>query len=175
MRPALFDSSVYIAAFRRGDEAVVALRRISTDAPLWMSSVVLEELYAGADSRERPLVERMERDYERIKRILVPNLSDWTRTGRVLRRLAEKYGFERIGQSRLTNDALIAMSAGRLGIRVFTANQRDYRRLAEFRAFEWRIVGFWTNITTNVPRIAKLSYVARLLCRRRILRFCRNA
>ena len=65
---------------------MVALRNISADAPLWMSSVVLEELYAGADSREWAVVERMERDYERIKRMLVPNLSDWTDTGRLLRR-----------------------------------------------------------------------------------------
>ena len=49
-----------------------------------MSSVVLEELYAGAGSRERAIVERMERDYERIKRILAPNLSDWSDTGCVL-------------------------------------------------------------------------------------------
>ena len=53
----------------------------------------------------------------------------------LLARLAAKYDYEQIGQGRLTNDALIAMSAGRLGIRVFTANERDYRRLAEFRAF----------------------------------------
>jgi len=140
MRHALFDTSIYIAAFRLGNEALVALRRISSDAPLWISSVVLEELYAGADNQERPSVERMERDYSRIKRILVPNLSDWTRTGRVLRALAQKYGFERIGQGRLTNDALIAMSAARLGIRVFTANARDYRRLAEFRDFHWQVI-----------------------------------
>jgi hypothetical protein len=49
----------------------------------------------------------------------------------VLARLAEKYDYEQIVQGRLTNDALIAMSPGRLGIRVFTANERDYRRLAE--------------------------------------------
>ena len=140
MRPALFDTSIYIAAFRLGNEALVALRRISSDAPLWMSSVVLEELYAGADNRERPSVERMERDYNRIKRILVPNLSDWTRTGRVLRALAQKYGFERIGQGRLSNDALIATSAARLGIRVFTAKERDHRRLAAFSDCQWQVI-----------------------------------
>ena len=42
-------------------KAVVGLRNISAHAPLWMSSVVLEELYAGADSREQAVVERMER------------------------------------------------------------------------------------------------------------------
>jgi len=140
MQPALFDTSIYITALRRGNEAALALRRVTADAPLWLSAVVLEELYAGAGDRDRRAVERLERDFDRMKRILVPNLSDWTQTGRVLAWLATKHGYERIGQGRLTNDALIAMSARRLGIQVLTANQRDYCRLAEFREFHWRVI-----------------------------------
>jgi predicted nucleic acid-binding protein len=139
MQPALFDSSIYITALRQGDDAVPALRRFTTDAPLWLSAVVLEELYAGTAARDRQVVERLERDFDRAKRILVPNLSDWTQAGRVLARLTTKYHYERIGQGRLTNDAVIAMSAGRLGIRVITANERDFSRLAEFRAFQWQV------------------------------------
>jgi hypothetical protein len=37
-------------------------------------------------------------------------VGDWAQAGRVLSRLAAKYHFEKIGQGRLTNDALIAMS-----------------------------------------------------------------
>src|ERR1017187_3688229 len=125
MQPALFDTSIYISALRQGNDATLALRRIAADSPLWLSSVVLEELYAGAGDRERRVVERLERDFDRVKRILVPNLNDWTEVGRVLARLAAKYDYEQIGQGRLTNDALIAMSAGRLGIGVLTGNERD--------------------------------------------------
>src|SRR5271169_4552432 len=139
MQPILFDSSIYISALRQGSDATAALRRLAPDAPLWLSSVVLEELYAGAGGRDRQVVERLESDFERAKRILAPNLSDWTQTGRVLSRLAAKYDYEQIGRGRLTNDALIAMSAGRLGITVITANARDFNKLAEFRAFQWRI------------------------------------
>jgi len=139
MQPALFDSSIYITALRRGGDAVLALRRFTIDAPLWLSAVVLEELYAGAADRDRQIVERLERDFDRAKRILVPNLSDWTQAGRVLARLAAKYHYEKIGQGRLTNDALIAVSAGRLGVRVITANERDFKRVAEFRAFQWQV------------------------------------
>jgi predicted nucleic acid-binding protein len=138
MQPALFDSSVYISALRRGDDAVLTLRRFAT-APLWLSAVVLEELYAGAADRNRQVVERLERGFDRAKRILVPNLSDWTQAGTVLARLAAKYNYERIGQGRLTNDVLIAISAGRQGITVITANERDFRRLAEFRTFRWQV------------------------------------
>jgi len=139
MQPALFDSSVYISALRRGDDAVLTLRRFAATAPLWLSAVVLEELYAGAGDRNRQVVERLERDFDRARRILVPNLSDWTRAGTVLARLAAKYDYERIGQGRLTNDALIAISAGRQGITVITANELDFRRLAEFRTFQWQV------------------------------------
>jgi predicted nucleic acid-binding protein len=53
--------------------------------------------------------------------------------------LAAKYDFEKIGRGRLTNDALIAMSAARTGITVITANTRDFEKLAEFRQFLWKI------------------------------------
>jgi predicted nucleic acid-binding protein len=139
MRPTLFDSSIYISGMRRGDAAVLALRRFSVDAPLWLSAVVLEELYAGASDRVRQVVERLERDFDRVKRILVPNLGDWTQAGRILARVAAKYHYENIGLGRLTNDALIAMSAARMGITVITANEQDFSRLAEFRAFQWEV------------------------------------
>jgi len=141
MQPALFDSSIYISALRRADPNTLTLRRLGADTPLWLSAVVLEELYAGARSRDRHVVERLERDFDRAKRILVPNLNDWTLVGKVLARLADTYHYEQIGQGRLTNDALIAMSAARLGITVITANERDFSRLAEFRPFHWQVSG----------------------------------
>jgi len=142
MRAALFDSSVYISGIRRGDDAILAQRRLSPDTLLWLSSVVLEELYAGAWGEIRDSVERLEHDFERARRILVPNLGDWTQAGRVLARVAAKYGYEKIGQGRLTNDALIAMSAARSGVRVITVNERDFRKLAEFRSFQWEVSVF---------------------------------
>ena len=140
MRSVLLDSSVYIHALRIGDPELVSRRRLGTDTPLWLSSVVLEELLAGAKERERHVIEAWERDFERVRRILVPNLSDWHHTGIMLARLAAKYGYEKVGQGKLTNDALIANSAGRLGIQIFTFNGADFRRLSEFRNFEWQIL-----------------------------------
>jgi predicted nucleic acid-binding protein len=145
MQPVLFDSSIYITALRTGDEAALTLKRLAANSPVWLSSVVLEELYAGVAPRNRHVLERLERDFERAKRILVPNLNDWTQTGKVLARLAARYDYEQIGQGRLTNDALIAMSAGRSGITVITANARDFMRLAEFRPFHWQIQALPSN------------------------------
>jgi len=139
MRPVLFDSSIYIAALRAGDDAVLASRRLAPEAPLWLSAVVLEELYAGVRTRDRKIVEHLERDFERARRILVPGLGDWTQAGKVLALVGSEYGYEHIGQGRLTNDALIAMSAGRCGITIITANARDFARLREFRPFAYEV------------------------------------
>jgi predicted nucleic acid-binding protein len=139
MGPVLLDTTIYITALRAGDEAVLKLRRFTPGAPLWLSSVVLEELYAGVKPRDSRIVERLERDFDKAGRMLVPNLSDWTLTGKLLARLAAKYGFEQIGQARLTNDALVAMSAARRGITVITANERDFGRLAQFHPFQWQV------------------------------------
>ena len=97
MQPALFDTSIYISALRRGNDAALALRRISDEVPVWLSAVVLGELYAGAGDRERRVVERLERDFDRTKRILVPNLEDWSQAGKVLAQLAMTYDYEQIG------------------------------------------------------------------------------
>ena len=138
MFPVLLDSSIYISAFRRGDDFAVP-DQFGAGTTLWLSAVVLEELYAGVRERDQGVVERLERDFYRAGRILVPDLGDWIQTGKVLARLAIKYDYEKIGRGRLTNDALIAMSAARAGIRVITANERDFRRLAEFRSFQWQV------------------------------------
>jgi predicted nucleic acid-binding protein len=74
-----------------------------------------------------------------IEGFLCPtDLNDWTMAGRVLAKVAVKYGYEHIGRGRLTNDALIAMSAAREGIRIVTSNGRDFGRLAGFSPFPWQ-------------------------------------
>ena len=139
MGPVLLDTSIYITALRAGDDAVVKLRRLTLGVPVWLSSVVLEELYAGVKPRDSRIVERLERDFDKAARILVPTLTDWTVTGKLLARLATRFGYERIGQTRLTNDAVMAMSAARRGITVITVNERDFARLAQLRPFQWRV------------------------------------
>src|ERR1700726_5005803 len=139
MNPILFDSSVYIDSFRSGAKSAVLDLRFAESTPVWLSSVVLEELYAVVRRSARRVVERLERDFDRLKRILVPNLSDWTGAGRLLALLAVESDYEKTGLGRLTNDALIAMSARRVGITVITANARDFARLAQLRSFRWRV------------------------------------
>lgn len=142
----LFDTSVYISALRRGNFSVLSSRRAtrsgeSRSRPLWLSAVVLEELLVGArDGKMKKLLAHLERDFERAGRLLVPLQSDWSAAGQVLSLIGEKYGYEVVGRARMTNDALIAMSSSRSGIAVQTMNDDDYRKIAEFRPFEWERV-----------------------------------
>lgn len=142
----LFDTSVCISALRSGDFSVLSARRAARrgearDRPLWLSVVVLEELLVGAsDRRMKKLLSHLERDFERAGRLLVPVQSDWTASGQVLALIGEKHGYEEVGRARMTNDALIAMSAARNGIVVRTINDDKYRKIAEFRPFEWERV-----------------------------------
>ena len=146
MSGVLFDSSVYISALRQGDASLFGMRRAARlggeqTEPLWLSAVVLEELYAGASRQTaKQLCSRLEREFDLLGRFLVPQRSDWTACGQVLARIAGKYGYERIGRARLTNDALIAVSAARNGFTILTRNAKDFRLIAEFRSFNWREV-----------------------------------
>jgi predicted nucleic acid-binding protein len=139
----VFDTSVYIAALRRGGEFVLRSRRAARKGqtntlPLWLSAVVLEELLVGASDRKaRQALRRLEREFNSINRLLVPNLTDWSVTGTVLNQFGGRFGFETVSRSRLTNDALIAMSAARQGLTLQTTNVRDFGKLAEIRAFQW--------------------------------------
>jgi predicted nucleic acid-binding protein len=138
----VFDTSVYISALRHGDASIFSSRRAGVqeevkDHPLWLSAVVLEELYVGArDRRMKKLLSRLENEFSKMGRLLVPLQSDWTASGQVLALVGEKYGYEVVGRARMTNDALIAMSVARNGLTIHTRNADDFKKIAEFRPLQ---------------------------------------
>jgi predicted nucleic acid-binding protein len=138
MDGAFLDTSIYLAILRRELKSF-DVDALTGAADLWLSAVVLEELYAGANDRTRKEIASLEDRFTLLSRVVVPGLDDWVQAGHVLARLAAKYDYEQIGRGRLTNDALIAMSAARLDLRVITANAGDFFRLAEFRDFRCQI------------------------------------
>lgn len=138
----IFDTSVYITAFRLGDTSIMELRRASrkdgSAYPLWLSAVVISELLIGAsDKKSRKSLLDYEKEFSKINRMLVPIQLDWQLAGEVLAQVGEKYGYEQVGRTRMTNDALIAMSAARNGFTVLTKNADDFKKIAEFRPFSW--------------------------------------
>lgn len=139
MPPLMFDTSIYIGALRFAVEPLLELERLARGAPVWLSAVVLAELYAGASARDRHHVDELDRTFRRTTRILVPSATDWAEAGKLLSRIAAKYGYEKIGKGRLINDTLIATTAARTGTTVVTSNARDFSKLNEFRSFLWRL------------------------------------
>ena len=86
------------------------------------------------------MIAKLEHDFRKAERVLIPDLGDWVAAGRILARIGSHYGFDQIGRGRLTNDALIAVSAARRGIRVLTANPKDFARIAEFHTLQWETI-----------------------------------
>ncbi len=136
-RKLLLDASIYIQEMRGRRPDILGLRGHSAGV-LYFSAVVIAELLRGAfDARVFQRVEKLWEDARKARRLVVPNSSDWHDAAIVVRTIAKKYGHEAIGQARLMADALIAMSARRLGITVVTHNLTDFERIAKFRPFSF--------------------------------------
>ena len=140
MRAVLLDASIYINAWRAGEEADSIKYGLSPYTPVWLSAVVLEELYAGASRSDRHVIERLERDFGRVGRILAPSRSDWVRAGQVLAQLATRYGYERIG--RRTIDQRCAYCHERRATRNYGSDRQrtaTLSGLARFRPFRYEV------------------------------------
>ena len=74
----LFDSSIYITAFRQGEVSILEMRRAcrssdDSSAPLWLSAVVLSELLVGAsEKRARQQLLETEREFLKLNRFTRP-------------------------------------------------------------------------------------------------------
>lgn len=127
MRRVLIDTAVYVDWFRaRRHEDIVAGHR----GPPSLSAVVAMELLAGARAHER--VAEWVRKFQRSRRLMVPGWEVWTLAARVMRELRT----QGLGDQALTNDVLIAMTARAAGLRLFTTNGKDFRRIAAIEPFD---------------------------------------
>ena len=138
MHPILLDTSIYVSELRQGNASILGTRNVSFGSALWLSAVVLEELYAGADTKGRKVLSKFESDFSKVGRLLVPEASDWSKAGTILARIGERFGYDRIGKSRLTTDALIAACAARKGMVLITRNLRDFQMLAAYCSLDFR-------------------------------------
>ncbi len=94
MQRILFDASVYIESLRSQDQALIQTRAVVPGTALWLSSVVIEGLYAGSNKNSIRIVEKLERDFKTVGRILTPEAGDWAGAGRILAKIGAKYGLK---------------------------------------------------------------------------------
>ena len=132
----IFDTSIYIPFINKGIAYPTAEPNIEKPI-LYMSTVVIEELYAGAfDKISMKLLDRMYDTFKSFGRLVTPEASDWQKAGKVIAKLGNKYGFEDRFLSKVTNDVLIALSARRIGAVLVTNNAKDFLKVKEFVDFK---------------------------------------
>jgi predicted nucleic acid-binding protein len=118
------DTSALLDALRR-PERWPALQRSLQSGGVWLSSVVVAELYAGTRSPDDSLrLNRIFGAMQRVERVLTPTDADWARAGRLIARRVRLRGSLR-PRDHLA-DVLILVSAARLRGTVVTANLRHF-------------------------------------------------
>jgi predicted nucleic acid-binding protein len=144
-RPLVPDTTAFIAAIRQA-------RRPFFEAVLrgqvWLSTVVVCELYAGTRSQqEARLLDQLVHGAHARGRLLVPGPEDWVQAGRLLARRARLRGALR-PRDHLA-DVLIVISAGRLAGEVLTANRTHFDAWAELarRGGSDVVVAAWSDAT----------------------------
>jgi predicted nucleic acid-binding protein len=133
----VFDTNVYIAAMR-GGLGSPALQKLQEDLPrTYLASVVAAELRAGSLTESaRKAVHEFTGWADRVGRVVTPGASDWERAGDVLGRIRRTEPRLRSKVSTLWNDALIALSARRIGATLVTRNIEDFELLRRYLRFE---------------------------------------
>jgi predicted nucleic acid-binding protein len=131
-RPEIPDTSALLDAIRR-PQRWSALERSLRSGQVWLSSVVVAELYAGTRSPDDArLLNRIVAAMERVGRLLTPSTGDWARAGRLIARRARLHGDLR-PRDHLA-DVLILVSAARLNGVVVTENLRHFEAWARLAA-----------------------------------------
>lgn len=120
----------------------IAYKPIKLPNSLLMSSVVLQELVIGAlDSAELKKWAMMRRLFEKENRLLVPTTEDWWQAGKIINALLRGLKSESRGETprlhpnqkyRIIHDALIAVTAQRLGALVVTDNLADFENIRRY-------------------------------------------
>jgi predicted nucleic acid-binding protein len=140
--PILLDTNVYLFAIRSDEGAAFFERRF---LPLvfqtHLSSIVVEELYAGAlDAQAVALIESYVGALERAGRIIAPNFQDWKEAGRLIARVTRKEPGRKSKVQQMLNDILLALCARRIGADLFTFNREDFRMIHRHSPFSLKVL-----------------------------------
>jgi predicted nucleic acid-binding protein len=140
MNKFLPDTNIYIDHYKSGRFAEVLEPRKS-DAFVYLSSVVILELFSGAFTRaEIALLDNLAMVSKKGNKIVVPLWSDYLEAGKLLAKLQSQKGYEVKKTIGLTNDVLIALSARRIGATVITQNKKDIEAIKSVKDFKLKIV-----------------------------------
>lgn len=140
--PVLLDTNVYLFALKSREGAAFFERRFQ---PLvfrtYLSSVVVEELYAGAlGPGAVRLVDRHVGALERVGRVVTPSFQDWKDAGRLVARVTHREPGRKSKVQQMVNDILLALSARRIGADLFTFNRDDFDLIRRYLVFSLEVL-----------------------------------
>ena len=140
--PILLDTNVYLFALKSQAGAALFEQQFR---PLvfrtYLSSVVAEELYAGAlDPIGVRLVEAYVGALERVGRITTPTFQDWKDAGTLIARITRQEPSRKAKVQQMLNDILLALNARRLGADLFTFNREDFELIRRHRSFSLKVL-----------------------------------
>jgi len=140
--PILLDTNVYLFAIRSKKGAAFFERQF---LPLvfqtHLSSIVVEELYAGAlDAQAIGLVESYVGALERAGRVIAPTFQDWKEAGKLVARATRKETSRKSKVQQMLNDILLALCARRIGADLFTFNREDFQLIQRYKAFSLKVL-----------------------------------
>lgn len=126
MRPAVPDTSVWIAFLRQGT-AEAFVRRTIRGGSIRFPSVVAHELYVGAATgSDKQDLDRIRYAFAAAELTLNPTFDDWCSAGIMLERYGRLHG--RIDPWKHLGDVLVVLSAAQVGGAIVTWNVSDMRR-----------------------------------------------
>lgn len=132
----LFDTSVWIEHLRR-DALTPLLPLLRGSYQLWMDALVAAELIAGCRSpKERRVVDSLIAPFTRADRVRAATSRDIADAGRALSKLRQR-GVTLANPAGALIDAIIALSAARLGALFVTEDARDFEKLATALPLRW--------------------------------------
>ncbi len=140
--PVLLDTNVYLDALK---SAAAAARFEPQFLPLVvqtsLSSVVIEELYAGAlDDLAVRLVERQVGALERVWTVVTPLVDDWKKAGKLVARITRREPGREFKVQEMLNDILLALSARRIGADLYTLDRDDFELIHRYQPFSLKLL-----------------------------------
>ena len=140
----LLDTNVYLDALK---SAAGAARFERQFMPLvfqtYLSSVVVEELYAGAlDERAVRLVERHVGALERVGRVITPLFEDWKKAGKLVAVITRREPGRKPKVQQMLNDILLALSARRMDADLYTLNCDDFKLIHRYQPFSLKLLEY---------------------------------
>ena len=134
MTKKVLDTNIYIDLFTNPDlyEDIFI-----SEGPIYLSSVVLMELLAGAYAKdEKRRIKSLAGLFKKLRRILIPTDRVYEQAGEIIVRLQNIKGYDIRKSASITNDCLIAASVRSIGGVLYTQNKKDFQAIQDVFDFK---------------------------------------